>query len=155
VEVSDLDLGTVVATLGSFLDRAEALRVVLLLDRGEDEEPLLVDLDAAGELEVGEGESVRALDPGAFAASTPLPVADARPLAPIEVDADAGQLTAPLGAIERAAAGVRAAARVFGRRSVFTAAFMTMDPDQPLFMAARGEEPLVISLGGREWELPD
>jgi hypothetical protein len=155
VERGDLDLGTVVATLRAFLDRAEALRVVVLLDRGEAEEPLLVDLDATGALDVGAGETVETLDLAEFAAGAPLPIEEARPLAPIEVDAEAGQLTAPLGAIERTAAGVRAAARVFGGRSVFTAAFATIDPGTPLFMAARGEEPLVISLGDREWELPE
>ncbi|MCW3065895.1 MAG: hypothetical protein JWN32_3067 [Solirubrobacterales bacterium] len=154
MEHRDPDLGPIVATLRAFLVQTEALRVVLLLDRG-DAEPLVVDCDAAGALEIADGEVIRSLEPGAFAADAPLPLPDVHRLPPVEVDPDVGQITAPLGTLERTATGVRATAHLFGGRSVFTAAFQTNDPDAPLFIAARGEEPLVISLGAREWELPE
>jgi hypothetical protein len=154
VEPLDSDLGPVVATVREFLDRAEALRAVLLLDRGA-EEAVVVDLDAAGDLELAEGDDVRQLHLDAFAAAHPLALPTVHPLTPVEVDPEAGQITAPLGAVERTAAGVRATAKLFGDRSVLTAAFTTSDPDEPLFIAARGDEPVVITLGGQEWELPE
>jgi hypothetical protein len=148
------ELGSVVATLREFVLRAEALRTVLLLDRGEESAALVIDLDAAGELEVAEGDDVRAVSLDDFATAAPLELPPVHPLPAIEVDPIAGQLTAPLGTVERTADGVRATARLFGERSVLTAAFPTNDPDEPLFIAARGEEPFVLSLGGQEWELP-
>jgi hypothetical protein len=151
---TDPDLGAFVVTVQAFLGRAEALRAVLLLDRGEEAEPVIVDCDATGAVELAEGDEVRELEPGAFATSTPLALPDVHPLPPVEVDPDAGQVIAPLGTIERAAGEVRATANLFGPLSVFTAAYATSDPDAPLFIAARGDEPPVISLGGREWELP-
>jgi hypothetical protein len=154
VDRFDPELAVAVATVQAFLDRAEALRAVLLLDRGEGEEPVVIDLDAAGELEIARGEEVRAVDPRDFSGAVPLGLGDVHPLAGIEVDPAEGLLTAPIGAIERAAGALRATARLFGERSVFSAAFTTSDPEEPLFLAARGEEPLVLSLGGREWELP-
>ena len=154
VEPLDSELAPVVATMREFLDRTEALRVVLLLDRG-DAEPVIIDLDAGGELELAEGDEVRPATLDAFADAPPRALPPIHPLTPVDVDPEAGQITAPLGAIERTAAGVRATAQLFGERSVLTAAFATTDPDEPLFIAARGDEPLVVSLGGREWELPE
>jgi hypothetical protein len=148
------ELGSVVATLREFVLRTEALRAVLLLDRGEESTALVIDLDAAGELEVAEGDDVRAVSLDHLATAAPLELPPVHPLPAIEVDPVAGQLTAPLGTVERTADGVRATARLFGERSVLTAAFPTNDPDEPLFIAARGEEPFVLSLGGQEWELP-
>jgi hypothetical protein len=148
------ELGPVVATLRELLVRADALRAVLLLDRGDDAPPLVVDLDAAGELEVAEGEAVSTLALADFATTAPLELPPVHPLPSVEVDPVAGQITAPLGTVERTAGGIRAAAHLFGARSVLTVAFATSDPDEPLFIAARGDEPVVISLGGQEWELP-
>jgi hypothetical protein len=154
VDPLDSELGPAVATMREFLDRAEALRVVLLLDRGA-EETVVIDLDAAGEPELAERDDVRQVPVDAFAAARPLALPPVHPLTPVDVEPEAGQITAPLGAVERTAAGVRSTAKLFGDRSVLTAAFTTSDPDEPLFIAARGDEPLVISLGGREWELPE
>jgi hypothetical protein len=148
------ELGPLVATLRDFLLRAEALRAVLLVDRGEDAAAFVVDLDASGELEIAEGDEVHPLALDDFAATPPIALPPVHPLPAIEVDPVAGQITAPLGTVERTAEGVRATARLFGERSVLTAAFATNDPDEPLFISARGEDPFVIGLGGLEWELP-
>src|SRR5581483_5522750 len=80
------ELGPVVATLREFLLRAEALRVVLLLDRGEESAALLIDLAAAGELEVAEDDDVRALPVDEFTTTAPLALPPVHPLPAIEVD---------------------------------------------------------------------
>jgi hypothetical protein len=152
VDPSDSHLAVAVATVQAFLGGVGALRAVLLLDRGS--EPVVIDLDATGELEIARGEDVAAVQPGAFAGAQPLALPELHSLRGVEVDADEGVVTAPIGILQRAGDEVRAAARLFGERSVLTVAYATSDPDAPLFVAARGEEPLVISLGGREWELP-
>lgn len=145
-------IATVAATLRTLLVQAGALRAIALLDRGEAHAPLVVDYSAAGELEVAEGEDVRALDPDALtAASVPLPAM--RPLHGLEVDPDAGTIAAPIGALDAVIAALRVAARAFGGRSVVTAAFATADPEQPMFLAAREGEPLVVSVGEAEFEL--
>ena len=151
MDPGDPQLAAAVATVRAFLDRAEALRAVLLLDR---DEPVVIDLDATGELEIAVGERVAAVELETFAGTQPLALPDVHPLAGVEVEPAEGIVTAPIGAIDRTAAAVRATALLFGGRSVFTAAFASSDPDEPLFIAARGSEPVVVSLGGQEWELP-
>ena len=53
------DLARIVATTRAIVARAGALRAVVLLDRGEDAEPVVIDCVTGGDVEVAEGEEVR------------------------------------------------------------------------------------------------
>jgi hypothetical protein len=148
--------GDAVATAREFALRANALRVVLLIDRGEDDPPLMVDCDAAGEVEVTDGEAVATIpaDAPAPAPAGPLPP-DVRaiPATAISVDLATSELHAPLGAIEHLAEALTALARDLGHRSVATAEFATSDPDTPITLAAREGEPAILAAGDQEYRL--
>lgn len=152
--MDDLDdrLPAVVGTLRALLVEGGALRVVALLDRGAAGEPLVIDCAADGALELDDGERTRTLELAAIA-SPGFPLPALRPLRGLEVDPVAGTVAAPIGALDAIAAALRTAARALGGRSVVTAAFATADPEGPMYLAARGEEPLVVSVGELEFEL--
>ncbi len=145
--------GEAVATAREFALRANALRVVLLIDRGDDA-PLMVDCDAAGEVEVTDGETVATIPAAAEAPPPPsVPEVRAVPATAISVDLLTGELAAPLGAIEHLADALAQLAHSLGNRSVATAELATSDPDTPITLAAREGEPAVLAAGDQEYRL--
>ncbi len=102
---------------------------------------------------MSEGEASVQLDPDLLAA-LPLPLPAVRALPPFEVDALRAQITAPLGGVEQLARGVRELAGSFPGRSVLTVSFATLDPDAPLSITARAEDPMVLGLGEEAFEMP-
>jgi hypothetical protein len=145
-----------IATVRAFAARSEALRVVLLLDLGDEEPPAMLDAGPGGTLELtDEGE------PHEVPAEMPLPVPpralpEIRPAPPSALKADplTGELTAPIGAIANLGHAVLGLARAFGGRTVATAEFATEDPDLPMTIVARDGEPLLLAVGDGRFELP-
>ena len=95
--------------------------------------------------------------PAAIAQVLPAELPDVRPVpaSALTVDADTGELAAPLGVLAALAGAVVALAAAFGGRSVATAEFATREPDQPFMLAARPGEPVVAQLGGETFAFPD
>jgi hypothetical protein len=147
--------GEAVATAREFALRANALRVVLLIDRGDDDPPLMVDCDAQGEVEVTDGETVATVPAAAPTPAPPQPLPDVRaiPATAISLDLTTSELHAPLGAIEHLADALTALARGLGNRSVATAEFATSHPEMPITLAAREGEPAVLAAGDQEYRL--
>ncbi|MFL5816432.1 MAG: hypothetical protein ACJ76L_02410, partial [Conexibacter sp.] len=114
--------------------------------------PLVVECPAVGPVLLGEGEEVVQLDADRLAAQ-PLPLPEVRTLPPFEVDAVRAEITAPLGGIEHQARAVRELAEVFPGRSVVAAVFATTDPETPLQIAARTDDPIVLALGEEQFEM--
>src|SRR4051812_3702168 len=79
------DLARVIATLHGLLARSGALRAVVLVDRGEDDVPLVVDYDANGDAEVAEGGDARPWPPDAWVAAEPYDLPPLGMLPPLEV----------------------------------------------------------------------
>jgi len=150
-----LELASVAATLRELVERAQAARAILLLDRGGDAAPLLVEVRPGGVAEVTEGESSRVLDASVIDEAPPLPLPELRGFAPMELDVSAGSLTGPLGALDHLGRAVRDTATLFPGRSVLTVGFATTDAELPLFLAAREGEPMVMALGDAQYELPE
>jgi hypothetical protein len=147
--------GEAVATAREFARRAQALRVVLLIDRGDGEPPLMVDHDELdGTTEVTDGDVLATIPAGAHPEQPPVPT-DVRaiPHTAIALDLATGELAAPLGAIEHLADSLRRLANQLGARSVATAEFATSDPDTPITLAAREGEPVVLAAGEHEYTL--
>jgi hypothetical protein len=78
-----------------------------------------------------------------------------RQLPPFQVDAEHGEIAAPLGGVAHLAAAVRDLAAALGGRNVAMAQFATDDPEAPLAITARadGSEPLVLALGEEEFPM--
>jgi hypothetical protein len=145
--------GEAIATVRAFAARSGAERVVLLVDPGDGSTATMLDW-SAGTLELTDQDEAYAIDHPVAAQPRPLP--DLRPPPPtaLSVDAETGELEAPIGAITNLGQAVLALAAAFGGRSVATAEFATRDPETPITIAAREGEPLVLAVGDRRFVLP-
>src|SRR3954470_14533074 len=149
-------LDAVVVLLREFLHRAGALRAVAVIAGEPGDEPAVVDVRLLHPTEVDVGGRVVLLphaielDP-----SPPATMPTVRQMAPFEVDAEAGQIAAPPGAVAHLAAAVRDLADLLGGRNVAMVQLETSDPDAPLAITARagGTAPLVLGLGEEEFEM--
>lgn len=139
-------IAQIAVTLRSFVHAAGALEATLLLDQGSEVPPLVVECPAVGPVLLGEGEDGVQLDADRLAAQ-PLPLPDVRELPPFEVDAVRGEITGPLGGVEHHARAVRELVALFPGRSVLAAAFATTDPQTPLQIVVRTDDPIVLALG--------
>jgi hypothetical protein len=146
-----------VATVRAFTAQAGALRVVLLVDRGDGRAATMLDCDADGALELAEQDSSWRVPAQTPVTAPPRPLPELRPPPPtaLTIDPDSGELEAPLGVVANLARGVLGLAAAFGGRSVATADFATRDPELPITIAAREGEPLVLAAGDRRFVLPD
>ncbi|MGZ4150415.1 MAG: hypothetical protein ACXVQJ_10270, partial [Actinomycetota bacterium] len=145
-------LDAVGATLRDFVSRAGAIRAVALLDRGDAGDPVVVDCDAVGAVEVEEGGEVRALP--AASGAVPLVVPHVHPLPAMDVDPASGEVIGTIGGLQHLAGAVGELAAGLGGRSVATVQFQTSDPDAPLAVSARAGEPPVFALGEETFALP-
>jgi hypothetical protein len=147
-------LAVAVATVAAFGDRAGAERVVLLLDRGADAEPVMVECVPGKRLELTEGEDTRPVAPAPDTPPAALPELRPPPPTALQADPETGELAAPLGAVAHLADAVLALAKAFGGRSVASVDFATRDPEVPLTIAAREGEPVLLAMGGRHFAMP-
>jgi hypothetical protein len=151
-------LDATVVALREFLHRGHAVQVQALVDRGPEEPAALITCGRLEPIEVVRGEHVVHLphavdlDP-APPDTTAVPAVP--PVPPLDVDAEAGTITGPLGRVEAAAHAVEALARHLGGRSVVMAFYPTTAPDLPLGIASRPGEPTVITIGDQQFGLPD
>jgi hypothetical protein len=144
-----------IATVREFAARANALRVVLLVDRGQGP-ALMVERNTDGAVEVTEDGRAHSFPAEALIPAAPRALPDIRPAPPSALHAEpaTGQLAAPLGAVTHLGESVLALARAFGGRSVALADFATRDPELPITVVARDGEPLLLAMGDGRFELP-
>ncbi|HLM49029.1 MAG TPA: hypothetical protein VK279_00665 [Solirubrobacteraceae bacterium] len=148
------EVDVVIATLRAFAAHSGALRAVVLLDRGTGATPVLVDTVPGEPTELTEGETRTTVPEDSGADVAPLAVPEVKSSPPMEVDAEAGEIAAPLGTVAYLARAVRELSGAFGGRSVLTVQFATSDDEAPLAIAARSGEPLVLALGTRQFPMP-
>jgi hypothetical protein len=145
-----------IATVRAFAVRSEALRVVLLLDLGDEQAPAMLDGEPSGALDLTvEGEPYEV--PAEMPVPAPpraLPEIRPAPSSALKADPITGELAAPIGAVANLGSAVLGLARAFGGRSVATAEFATQDPDLPMTIVARDGEPLLLAVGDGRFELP-
>lgn len=147
--------GEAVATVREYALRSGAQRVVLLVDRGEEEPPLMVEADDEHNVELTDGEQITTIPAQAPTNAQPRSLPEIRAIPPtaIELNVQTGDLQAPLGAVEHLAETLRGLARAFGNRSVASADFATRDPETPITLAAREGEPVILAAGDYEYTL--
>lgn len=151
------DLDPVVVLLREFLHRSGALRAAALLvdPAAPDGPPVLVDCGRLQPIEVVRaGRTVNLPHAIEIDAEPPAAIPEVRQLPPFEVDAEAGTIASPLGGMDHQVAAVRALAGALGDGGVALVTFETTDPETPLSITARTGDPLVITLGEDEYELP-
>jgi hypothetical protein len=136
-----------------FLHRSGALRVGLLVDRGDEREPAVVECARLTSITVIEDGEEAELEHGVVLATPIPPLPEVRQIPGIEADPVAGTVAAPLGGVEMLGRALRGLAAILGGRSIAAADFETMDPETPLGLAARGDEPLVALVGDEQFEL--
>jgi hypothetical protein len=148
-------LDPVVVALREFLHRSGAVRAVAVVERDPGESPAVVDCGRLQPIEVDFGDHIVHLPHGIELDAEPPPLPDVRQLPPFQVDADQGEIAAPLGGVAHLAAAVRDLAAALGGRNVAMAQFATDDPEAPLAITARadGSEPLVLALGEEEFPM--
>jgi hypothetical protein len=78
-----------------------------------------------------------------------------RQLPPFEVDGEAGQVIGTIGGLDMLADAMLELAALLGGRSVAMAQYATETPDIPLTVSARAGEPVLVTIGEHEWEMPD
>jgi hypothetical protein len=149
-------LAEAVATVRAFASASGAERVVLLLDRGEDRPATMLDGGPDGTVELTEDGELLVVDPLTPLGAAPRELPALRPPPPtaMAMDPDSGELEAPIGVIANLARAVLALATAFGGRSVASVDFATRDAGQPLTIAAREGDPLVVASGDARFELP-
>ncbi|HVL96511.1 MAG TPA: hypothetical protein VM266_11690, partial [Solirubrobacteraceae bacterium] len=142
------------ATVRMFARQSGAVRVTALLDIGAGTAPLLLEAEPGAPVTITLGEAVYVVPDEALDDVAPLPVAPPPrpvPATAISVDAAQGEVAAPLGAVASLGAAVLALARSLGGRSVAMADFPTAS-GEPLSIAARDGEPLVLAMGEHQFE---
>ena len=146
-----------VATVRAFAARSAAERVVLLVDRGDDQQAVMLEYVDDGTIELTDGGRTWTIAASTTTAAEPRPLPEVRPAPASAIHADpaTGELAAPLGVVNNLSAGVLGLARAFGGRSVASADFATRDPELPITIAAREGEPLLLAVGDGRFVLPD
>jgi hypothetical protein len=137
------------------LHQAGALRVGLLLDRGPDRPPAMVECVRLGPINVVEDDQAGELTHDVVLDVAPPPLPEVRQIPGIEVDAVAGTVAAPFGGIEMLARALREVSVLLGGNSIAAADFETMDPETPLGLAARAGEPMIALVGDAEFQLAE
>ncbi len=145
-----------IATVRAFAARSEALRVVLIVDRGAEDAPVMLDAVPGGAIELTEEGEVHPVPAELPVLAPPRALPEIRPAPSSALRADpiTGELSAPIGAIANLGHAVLGLAQAFGGRSVATAEFATQDPDLPMTIVAREGEPLLLAVGDGRFELP-
>lgn len=145
------------ATVRAFGSRSGAEQVLVLIDRGDDAAPTMVEWRPGIPLELtDEGITWEVPDDiAADVAPLALPgVGRAAPASALRIDAEAGVVEGPVGAVAALCDAVRALAEAFGGRSVASADWATVEEERPFTVAARPGEPAVLGVGDQLFELP-
>lgn len=149
--LGDLDLPA--AMLREFVHRSGALRVSALVDRGEDAPPAVLETGRLAAVLATEGDRVRRMSHTQELAVRLPPLPEVRRLPAMEVNADTGEVTGPIGGLEHLGDALRLLAGLLGGRTAVAAEFESTDPDTPLGLVARHGEAAVVMLGDEAFEL--
>jgi hypothetical protein len=147
------ELDEVVETLRDVLHRSGAVRIAVVVDRGE--EPALVDVGRLSPIEVQVGERIVHLPHAIELDAEPLGTIDVRQLPPFEADPATGEVVGTIGGLDMLADAMRELSALLGGRSVALAQYATTTPELLLTVTARGDEPIVVTLGDEVFELPE
>jgi hypothetical protein len=128
-----------------------ALRVSIALDTAP---PAVIQCTRLGPVVVHEEGARPVTLPHGAAADVAVPALPLmRRLPPFEVDPQTGAVAGVLGGLEMLGRAVREIAALLPGESVVAAEFETTDPEEPLGLAGRPGEPMLVFAGEHELEL--
>ena len=144
----------VMATVQDFAERSGAVRIAVLLDRGPERQPPLIECEAGQPVTVTQGEEQVVVPGPALAGVAPLHVhaPKAVPATALEVKPETGEVHAPIGLIDALVEAVRDLAEALGGKTVAMGDWATRS-GEVLSIAARVGEPAVLAFGEHEFEL--
>ena len=145
----------ILATVRDFAERSGAMRVAVLLDRGPDHLAPLIEAEPGEPVTIEQGGEHVLVPTIDLIGVQPLPLELPRPLPPtaLDVDAQQGRIEAPIGAIDALVKALLEFAALLGGRTVVSAEFHTRSLT-PLNLAARAGEPVIVTAGDAQFELP-
>ena len=145
-------LDEIVETLRDVLHRTGALRLIAAVDQ---DPPVIIDAGRLTPIEVRTDEwTVHLPHAIELDAHTLCPDIHLAQLPPFEADPENGEVIGTLGGLDMLADAVSELARTFGGESVVVCQYQTMTPEQPLAVTARTGEPVLVTIGEAEFELP-
>jgi hypothetical protein len=147
------ELDRVVQTLRDVLHHSGALRVVAAVDG---EPPAVVDVGRLQPVEVQTEKRIVHLPHAIELEVEPLPLTTPlRQLPPFDVDPEQGEVIGTIGGLDMLADAMRELAGALGGRSVAIAQYPTTTPNLTLAISARVGEPVLVTIGDEEFELPE
>jgi hypothetical protein len=151
--MSSSRIDTAVAALRSFVHLSGALRAQALLPAGDGVQAALVSCTRLGPLEVIVGERAVELPHDVAIDAAPPDLGDLRPLPPFEVSAERGEVAGMIGGVDMLADALRSIAVALGPLAAVVVELDTTTPGLPLVLSARGDEPMLATLGEESFEL--
>ncbi len=142
------------ATVRDFADRAGALRVAVVLDRGEGHVAPTIEAEPTEPLTISAGDANFIVPPADLVGVMPIHIDLPKPVpaTALNIDLSLEQIEAPIGVVDALADAVASLAKAMGGRSVAIAEFATRS-GEPLSIAARiGEQP-VLTAGEHQFQL--
>lgn len=142
------------ATVRDFADRSGALRVTVLLDRGEGHVAPAIEAEPGEPVTISAGDADFIVPPADLIGVMPIHIETPKPVpaTAINLDLATDQIEAPIGAVEALAGAVETLAAAMGGRSVAIVEFGTRS-GEPLSIAARSGEPTVLTAGESQFTL--
>lgn len=146
----------VAATLVGFASGTECLTVSVVIPQGDDVSAAIVSYDRVNEvLTVAEGDEVRSLPGLDGQGGTALGSIHTHRFPDFEVDAESGEITGAVGAMEDLARSLEKLAQLFGPGALSSAEFRTKAPSEPLEIGSDGAGGFVVSCGETDFEVPE
>jgi hypothetical protein len=141
------------ATVRDFADRTGALRVTVLLDRGEGHVAPAIEAQPGEAVTISAGDANYVVPPADLIGVAPIHIDTPKPVPPTAIDVDpvTDQIEAPIGVVEALSGAVASLAAAMGGRSVAVVEFATRSGE--FSIAARRGEPTVLSSGEHQFEL--
>ncbi|MFM9164133.1 MAG: hypothetical protein ACKOQ0_02060 [Solirubrobacterales bacterium] len=149
-------LDPAVVTLREFLHHSTAARAIAVVEREPGLGPAVIDCGRFEAIEVELGDRTVRLPHDAPLDAVAPPLPEVKPIPPVEVDPQTGEVAGTIGGLEHLVDAVGSLADALGAGSVAMAVFATTDPANPLSVSCRagGSEPPVVAIGDEPFELP-
>lgn len=149
-------LAAVAATLVSFCEGSGAVGASVVIDVGEADPPVTVELDPnGGSLTVSQADELTVVpDVAAIESADPVVAFHLHSFPAFEVDLEAGTVTGAIGALEHQARSVAVLAAAFGGRSVAAVRYPTTI-GEPIEIGASAGGEVALSCAGVEFEAPE